>query len=80
MLLAYGVTIINGVNQTDTLYTPLPLYHVQGGVVGVGQAIFSGIPVVIVKKFSASRFWKDCIRYNVTVSFFKKIVEKIILI
>ncbi len=28
----------------------------------------SGIPVVIRRKFKASEFWKDCIKYKVTVS------------
>ena len=39
-----------------------------GGMVGVGQALLFGTPVVIQRKFSASHFWKDCIKYKVTVS------------
>lgn len=35
---------------------------------GVGQCLLHGMTVVIRKKFSASRFWDDCIKYNCTVS------------
>jgi hypothetical protein len=41
---------------------------VQGGVLGVCAAIFHGVPQVIVRKFSASRFWNECIKYDVTAS------------
>lgn len=51
---------------TDVLLTPIPLYHVQGGMIGVAFAIFHGVPQVIVRKFSASNFWKQCIKYDVT--------------
>lgn len=35
---------------------------------GMGQCLLHGMTVVIRKKFSASRFWDDCIKYNCTVS------------
>lgn len=34
---------------------------------GVGQCLIHGLTVVVKKKFSASRFWEDCIKYNCTV-------------
>lgn len=34
----------------------------------MGQCIIHGMTVVIRKKFSASRFWDDCAKYNCTVS------------
>lgn len=34
---------------------------------GVGQCIIHGMTVVIRKKFSASRFWDDCVKYDCTV-------------
>lgn len=52
----------------DVLYDCLPLYHTAGGVVGVGQMIVAGTTLVIKKKFSASRFWDDCVEYKCTVS------------
>lgn len=40
----------------------------SGNIVGIGQCLLHGMTVVIRKKFSASRFWDDCIKYNCTVS------------
>lgn len=34
---------------------------------GVGQCLIHGLTVVIRKKFSASRFWDDCVKYRCTV-------------
>lgn len=38
-----------------------------GNIMGVGQCLMHGLTVVVKKKFSASRFWEDCIKYNCTV-------------
>ncbi|XP_077986704.1 long-chain fatty acid transport protein 4-like [Glandiceps talaboti] len=51
----------------DVIYCTLPLYHSAGGIVGAGQTIINGVTTVIRKKFSASRFWDDCIEYNCTI-------------
>ncbi|XP_069039355.1 long-chain fatty acid transport protein 4 [Lepisosteus oculatus] len=51
----------------DVLYDCLPLYHSAGNIVGVGQCLLHGMTVVIRKKFSASRFWDDCVKYNCTI-------------
>uniref|UniRef100_A0A672ZW29 Long-chain-fatty-acid--CoA ligase n=1 Tax=Sphaeramia orbicularis TaxID=375764 RepID=A0A672ZW29_9TELE len=51
----------------DIIYDCLPLYHSAGNIVGVGQCLIHGLTVVVKKKFSASRFWEDCIKYNCTV-------------
>uniref|UniRef100_A0A671MRG5 Very long-chain fatty acid transport protein n=1 Tax=Sinocyclocheilus anshuiensis TaxID=1608454 RepID=A0A671MRG5_9TELE len=51
----------------DVLYDCLPLYHSAGNIVGVGQCLIHGMTVVIRKKFSASKFWDDCIKYNCTI-------------
>lgn len=51
----------------DIIYDCLPLYHSAGNIVGVGQCLINGLTVVVKKKFSASRFWDDCIKYNCTV-------------
>ncbi|KAJ8260552.1 hypothetical protein COCON_G00162750 [Conger conger] len=51
----------------DVLYDCLPLYHSAGNIVGVGQCLIHGMTVVIKKKFSASRFWDDCAKYNCTI-------------
>uniref|UniRef100_A0A8C2IJ38 Very long-chain fatty acid transport protein n=1 Tax=Cyprinus carpio TaxID=7962 RepID=A0A8C2IJ38_CYPCA len=51
----------------DIIYDCLPLYHSAGNIMGVGQCLIHGITVVVKKKFSASRFWEDCIKHNCTV-------------
>ncbi|XP_062860721.1 long-chain fatty acid transport protein 2-like isoform X2 [Trichomycterus rosablanca] len=56
-----------GVNQNDVIYIPLPLYHAAGMLIGLGGAIERRITVVLRRKFSASQFWSDCRKNNVTV-------------
>ncbi|XP_066506722.1 long-chain fatty acid transport protein 6 [Hoplias malabaricus] len=56
-----------GANENDTIYLTLPLYHMAASLLGIGGCIDLGATCVLKKKFSASQFWKDCIKYNVTV-------------
>nr|XP_056714202.1 long-chain fatty acid transport protein 1 [Euleptes europaea] len=51
----------------DIIYNCLPLYHSAGNIMGVGQCLMHGLTVVIRKKFSASRFWDDCVKYKCTI-------------
>ena len=48
-------------------YTPLPLFHGNGGAMLVGQMLWKGSTVVIRGHFSASAFWADVKKYNVDV-------------
>uniref|UniRef100_A0A3P9IE83 Very long-chain fatty acid transport protein n=1 Tax=Oryzias latipes TaxID=8090 RepID=A0A3P9IE83_ORYLA len=56
-----------GLQHNDIVYNFLPLYHSAGTIMGVGQCLLFGLTVVIRRKFSASRFWDDCVKYNCTV-------------
>ncbi|KAM4604400.1 long-chain fatty acid transport protein 1-like isoform 1-T2 [Polymixia lowei] len=56
-----------GLRHDDIIYNCLPLYHSAGNIMGVGQCVLFGLTVVVKRKFSASRFWDDCVRYNCTV-------------
>ncbi|XP_067438688.1 long-chain fatty acid transport protein 1-like [Thunnus thynnus] len=56
-----------GLRHNDVIYTCLPLYHSAGTVMGVGQCLLFGLTVVVRRKFSASRFWDDCVKHNCTV-------------
>ncbi|XP_066466961.1 long-chain fatty acid transport protein 4 [Tiliqua scincoides] len=62
--------VYNGFRMTpdDVIYDCLPLYHAAGNIVGVGQCLLQGMTVVIRKKFSASQFWEDCVKYNCTAN------------
>ena len=50
----------------DRIYCCLPLYHSAGGMMAIGAALMSGGSIVIARKFSASQFWSDCVRHEVT--------------
>jgi acyl-CoA synthetase (AMP-forming)/AMP-acid ligase II len=50
----------------DIVMITLPIYHSNGGVIGVGAALVNGNTVVLRRKFSASQFWRECIRYECT--------------
>nr|XP_033482521.1 very long-chain acyl-CoA synthetase-like [Epinephelus lanceolatus] len=58
---------VAGVRSDDVIYIYLPLYHSAGFLMGLCGAIENGITVVLRRKFSASHFWNDCRKYNVTV-------------
>ncbi|KAJ0056412.1 hypothetical protein NL108_006925, partial [Boleophthalmus pectinirostris] len=55
-----------GVTSSDILYLCLPLYHTSGFLLGLAAAIDRGLTVVLKRRFSASQFWDDCRKYNVT--------------
>ncbi|CAN9507170.1 unnamed protein product [Ophioblennius macclurei] len=56
-----------GARSDDTIYINMPLYHTSGFLMGLAGAIDQGMTVVLRRKFSASNFWDDCRKYNVTV-------------
>lgn len=68
MWLGAGIHYMNRMRCDDVFYTALPLYHTAGGILSVAQMMLYGNSVAIRSKFSASRFWSDCIKYEATVS------------
>ncbi|RZC37226.1 long-chain fatty acid transport protein 4-like [Asbolus verrucosus] len=68
MFMALGLNYMTSLKENDILYDPLPLYHSAGGMVGVGQCLLKGITVVIRRKFSASNFWNDCVKFKCTAA------------
>ncbi|KAF9330816.1 hypothetical protein BG006_006246 [Podila minutissima] len=48
------------------IYITLPLYHSAGSIIGVGQSWTTGCTIILARKFSVNRFWKDCVDYDVT--------------
>ncbi|XP_056366126.1 long-chain fatty acid transport protein 5 [Oenanthe melanoleuca] len=67
LMMVASLARICGVRDSDVVYTTLPLYHSAGLLVGVGGCLDVGATCVLRSKFSASQFWADCRRYNVTV-------------
>ncbi|XP_021961206.1 long-chain fatty acid transport protein 4 [Folsomia candida] len=59
---------VSSLGREDVMYTSLPLYHGSGTMFGTGITLIYGTSQVIRKKFSASSFWSDCIKYKVTAA------------
>uniref|UniRef100_A0A0A1XF88 long-chain-fatty-acid--CoA ligase n=1 Tax=Zeugodacus cucurbitae TaxID=28588 RepID=A0A0A1XF88_ZEUCU len=68
LFIAAGIHYTLNFKNKDVYYTPLPLYHTAGGVMSMGQALIFGSTVAIRKKFSASGYFSDCVRYNCTIA------------
>lgn len=68
LFIAAGTHYMVAVKPNDIVYNALPLYHTAGGIIGVGNALIFGCTVALRKKFSASNFWKDCIKYKATAA------------
>lgn len=54
-------------NDDDVLYTCLPLFHANALFLTISAALWLGLPVVLSRKFSASRFWDEVNRHKATV-------------
>jgi len=52
--------------NNEIIYTSIPLYHLAGGIMGTSQCLIFNSAMVIKRRFSASQFWPDCIRYQAT--------------
>ncbi|XP_018495819.1 long-chain fatty acid transport protein 4 [Galendromus occidentalis] len=62
------VKYLAGVTPDDVLYAYLPLYHASGGLMAMAPVVLFGSTSVIASKFSASKFWSECKRYQCTVT------------
>ncbi|XP_055385816.1 long-chain fatty acid transport protein 4 [Condylostylus longicornis] len=68
MFMTTGFTHMIRVTARDNIYNPLPLYHTAGGVLGVGAVLCVGSSMTVRRKFSASNYWTDCIKYNCNIA------------
>lgn len=68
MFMVMGCNVMLQLNSDDVIYNALPLYHTAGGMLGVGNVLLRGCTMAMRKKFSASQFWTDCIKYECTVA------------
>lgn len=67
LFMTTGTKVMMSIRDDDVVYNPLPLYHSAGGILGIGTVMLGGMTTAIRKKFSASNFWTDCIKYECTV-------------
>ena len=67
-MMAFGIHLFASTTPDDVIYNSLPLYHTNGGILASGQMLLWGSTLVMRKKFSASNFFIDCVKYKCTVS------------
>ena len=63
----YAFKRLYGVNDKDSIYIPLPLYHSNGGMLAVSLAWHAGTNIGLRNGFSASKYFPDCLKYGCTV-------------
>ncbi len=62
-----GIRLLGAMLQPDdVLYTCLPLFHANALFLSAVRALVLGRPLVLSRRFSASRFWDEIRRYGVT--------------
>jgi len=61
----YGVMAMQ-LQPNDIMYCTLPLYHATGLIICWSSVLAGSAGLVIKRKFSASNFWNDINKYNVT--------------
>ncbi|KAI9012958.1 hypothetical protein BC832DRAFT_528531, partial [Gaertneriomyces semiglobifer] len=55
------------VRSDDRIYCCLPLYHSSAAIIGISTCFRTGATIILARKFSATNFWTDCIKYDATV-------------
>ena len=65
----FGVNVMT-LGPDDTYYCSLPLYHSNALVVGFGSCLCGGATFALRRKFSASQFWEDCIKFEATAAIY----------
>lgn len=56
----------HGLTPADRAFCVLPLYHINGLCVTVMAPLFSGGGVIIARRFSAGKFWREVGHYEAT--------------
>lgn len=56
-----------GLVESDVLYCPFPLFHIDAATLTVMAALSIGCTAAIAKRFSVSRFWSDVRKFDATV-------------
>ena len=67
ILVGYGFRYPMEVTPDDRLFTCLPFFHANPQVYSTMGALTSEASLIVVEKFSASRFWDQIRRYRATV-------------
>jgi len=63
---ASHIAAVHQLSDQDVGYSPLPLFHINGEVVGVLSSLLVGAAVIVSHRFHAGRFWLVANRENAT--------------
>jgi len=58
------------VNRDDIIYTPTPLYHNLAIGLAWSGTFLTGATIALTKRFSASEFWRDILKFKATCSIY----------
>jgi acyl-CoA synthetase (AMP-forming)/AMP-acid ligase II len=58
--------ILHEATSEDVIYVCLPLYHGTAQWGGFGASLVTGAAIALRRKFSASNFWSDVVRFGAT--------------
>jgi len=56
-----------GITSNDRLITHLPLFHMNAQCIATISAIIAGASLILIDRFSASRFWDQISKYRPTI-------------
>ncbi len=62
----YNWVLEQNIDENDCIYVPSPLFHAGGWHAGINLALLSGARILLVRRFSASKYWGDIKRYGCT--------------
>lgn len=65
---AEHATWVMGYDDRDTIYTCLPLFHINGLFCALYAGLIVGAHVVVARRFSLSSFWRDMAEHGVTAT------------
>jgi crotonobetaine/carnitine-CoA ligase len=66
LMMAAGFIRNMSLSRDDVYYTCLPLFHGMAQLSGTMAPLCAGAKMALVPRFSLSRFWDDCRRFDVT--------------
>ncbi len=70
---------VTDLEQSDTLYSPLPLFHGVASRLGVLPALMVGAHAVLGDRFSASRYWKEATECGATAAHVIHTIPQVLL-
>jgi crotonobetaine/carnitine-CoA ligase len=62
-----GFTLWIDIKENDRLFTCLPLYHANAQYYSTMGSLAAGAGLILVERFSASRFWDQIRKYGATI-------------